>query len=289
MRKLVGLLICVVLFTGCTSDIEESINDNIIKHVEIGDKTIRKSRDRDTEAVVCTDSYVWVDNTTESNTESIEIYNDTFELKEDATIIDVPYSSQDNYPVGCELVSSSMLLNYYNIDISVDDMIDNKYIELCKFTMTNDGVLVGGNPNLVFVGDPRDAHSYGCFSGAIISMFNNISKMTDYNVNAVDIGGTSIEDICHKYIDENIPVLIWASINMEEIARDQSWIIYKEDGTSEMFTWTSGEHCLVLVGYDSDNYYFNDPLKGKAVGYSRDIVEMRYAELGFQSIMISVT
>ena len=67
------------------------------------------------------------------------------------------------------------------------------------------------------------------------------------------------QEICEKYINNGVPVLIWASINMKPtfINLSNSWIV---ENTGERYFWKSNEHCLVLVGYDDENYYFNDPL-----------------------------
>ena len=56
--------------------------------------------------------------------------------------------------------------------------------------------------------------------------------------------------------------------------------------TGETFTWISNEHCMLLVGYDEDSYYFNDPYAGKLVKYEKETVEQRYSELGKQSISV---
>jgi uncharacterized protein YvpB len=48
-----------------------------------------------------------------------------------------------------------------------------------------------------------------------------------------------------------------------------------------------GEHCLVLVGYDDNNYYFNDPYKNHGViPYEKKLVNQRFLELGKQSVVI---
>ena len=55
----------------------------------------------------------------------------------------------------------------------------------------------------------------------------------------------------------------------------------------DTYTWISGEHCLVLVGYDKDKYYFNDPYKNHGlIGYQKSLVEKRFEELGKQSLVI---
>lgn len=94
--------------------------------------------------------------------------------------------------------------------------------------------------------------------------------------------GAEIEQLCEDYIDNNIPVMVWATINMLEIDPKNSW--YLSNG--KRFTWPGNEHCLVLTGYDSNSYYFNDPYAGKTVKYEKETVNQRYIELGRQSLVV---
>ena len=72
-----------------------------------------------------------------------------------------------------------------------------------------------------------------------------------------------------------MPVVFWACINMRRRSRDRNgncWI------RGETFCWTSNEHCMLLVGYDEEKYYFNDPYNNNGViGYERELVEKRHA------------
>ena len=97
-----------------------------------------------------------------------------------------------------------------------------------------------------------------------------------------NISGMALEDICDQYIDRDIPVILWATINMLETNPKNSW--YLSDGTR--FTWPGNEHCMLLVGYDDTKYYFNDPYVGKLVAYDKTVTEDRFAELGSQALVI---
>ena len=94
--------------------------------------------------------------------------------------------------------------------------------------------------------------------------------------------GTSLTQLCGDYIDKDIPVMVWATIAMIEVEPRASW--YLRDGT--LFTWLGNEHCLVLIGYDENSYYFNDPYAGKTVKYKKETVEDRHAEQGMQSVVV---
>lgn len=197
------------------------------------------------------------------------------------TIVDVPYISQENVlTTGCELVSATMVMQFHGYNITVDDFVQNT--PQSQLEQTEDG-LVGKDPSESFIGDPYSADGFGCYAPVITSVmnsfFNNKSKK------AVDVTGTSPEDLIHTYIDSDSPVLIWATINMKQPYQGKSWTI---ESTGETFQWIAGEHCLVLVGYDRDLYYFNDPYGSNGVvGYDKELVEERYQTLGSQAVAVT--
>ncbi len=89
--------------------------------------------------------------------------------------ISTPYISQaGEYPTGCEVVSTSMILKYYGYNISVDEFIDD-YLE-SSFLEEVNGDLYGPNPNEAFVGDPRSVYSYGCYAPVIVNSLNEILR-----------------------------------------------------------------------------------------------------------------
>lgn len=52
-------------------------------------------------------------------------------------------------------------------------------------------------------------------------------------------------------------------------------------------TWIAPLHCLLLVGYDDNNYIFNDPLKTNApTYYSKESVELAYNGISKQAMVI---
>ncbi len=195
-------------------------------------------------------------------------------------LISVPYISQaGEYPTGCEVVSTSMLLKYYGYDISVDEFIDD-YLESSFLEKVN-GKLYGPNPNEAFVGDPRSVYSYGCYAPVIVNSLNKILRKEHWVKNTT---GSEFSELIENYIDKEIPVLVWTSLNLLPTESGAEWYL-RESG--EKFQWISNEHCMVLVGYDKDKYYFNDPYEGNGVvGYDKNLVEKRFKELGDQSVVI---
>jgi len=90
-----------------------------------------------------------------------------------------------------------------------------------------------------------------------------------------------LENITKEYLDNDIPVIFWATINFKKyyINTNNTWIINRETG--ETFTWRSNEHCLLLIGYDNvkNLYYFLDPWNDNGlISRSMDLVERRHKE-----------
>ena len=197
------------------------------------------------------------------------------------TIVTVPYISQKSVlATGCELVSATMVMQFYGYDISVEDFVQNT--PKSELRQTKNG-LVGNDPSKSFIGNPYSSHGFGCYAPVITSVMN--SFFNNQSRKAVDVTGTNIEDLLHTYIDNNSPVLVWATINMKQPQHGKSWAIEK---TGKTFQWIAGEHCLVLVGYDRELYYFNDPYDSNGiVGYEKELVEERYQALGLQAVAVT--
>ena len=188
----------------------------------------------------------------------------------------IPLSQYPSLPTGCESTAAAMLLNYYKYNISPEEFAEEILIKE-DFYYEN-GFLCAPHPNYSFIGDPFSENGYGCYAGAIVSSINqNID-----NITAVDISGKSLEEIKENYINCGIPVMIWATMSMTESKEGTSW--YLENG--ELFTWISGEHCLVLIGYNDNFYFLNDPQLGYTVAYEKELVEKRFKELNSQAVYI---
>ena len=208
-------------------------------------------------------------------------------------IIDVPYINQNDVVCGCEAVSSTMLLQYFGYRISEGDFTD-KYLIRRDWHIGEDGRMYGPDPNAAFPGDPYILSGANCGFGSYApSTAKSIDMILDKNKHMTKvITGNNLTELSEKYIDNDIPVLIWATMDMRSPQKVCTWIIDYTDENSKLrkgdqFTWISGEHCLVLVGYDEDKYYFNDPYRNHGlVGYDKSLVESRFEELGKQSLVI---
>ena len=195
-------------------------------------------------------------------------------------IIEAPYIDQSpRWPTGCESVSAVMLLRYLGYDITVDEFINND-LEMQDFREEN-GDVFGPDPRKYFCGSPYDPDAFGCYAPVIV---NALSKVFagERKYESADETGTSEKELLEKYIDRGMPVIFWACIDMREPVTGPQWRLYD---TGEWFTWISNEHCMLLVGYDDEKYYFNDPHNGNGLtGYARDIVEKRRRAQHMQAV-----
>ncbi len=202
----------------------------------------------------------------------------------DAIKLDVPYISQKGLlPTGCELVSAKMVLEYYGAEVSVDDIVENTN---SVYPKTKNGRSHAPHPEQAFIGSPWDETSFGCFSPVIVDMMN---KLLPEGKVAKDVTGTELQTLAETYLPRNMPVLVWATINMLDHYSNIGWYLYDEDGnpTDEWYGWQANEHCLVLVGYDSKYYYLNDPYGNKGlVSYKRDLVEKRFNSMGQYAVVV---
>ncbi len=204
---------------------------------------------------------------------------------EDSHIIDILGISQEGIPTGCEAVSATTVLNYLGVNISPDEFIQS-YLPSSNFYTYGD-IVYGPDPNIMFAGDPYDNSSLGCFPNVISDACNNMINDNYPNSNKLTITNTTslpLNTLVSSYISNDIPVLLWVTTEMAEPRTGFSY--YLENGNP--YTWTAMEHCMVLCGYDSENYYLADPLSdGDIVAYNQAIVTLRYEQMGMNSLVIS--
>ena len=99
---------------------------------------------------------------------------------------------------------------------------------------------------------------------------------------ATAVYGKTVEELCELYIDNDIPVIFWATMNM---AKPYSGREISYDG--KIIRWVAPEHCLLLVGYDDNNYIFRDPLKTETVTYyPKQSVNTAYLGMGAQAVVV---
>lgn len=188
--------------------------------------------------------------------------------------IEVPYIDQSiKFPTGCESVSTVMLLHYLGCSMSVEEFIE-RYLEKVDFERRGNE-LWGANPWERFCGSPYKEDGFGCYAPVIRQILERIFMELQLPYKVYDETGSSMERLLTEYIDQGMPVIFWACINMREPVIGPVWRLFD---SGEKFTWISNEHCMLLVGYDEEGYYFNDPYGNNGVvRYPRELTEERHA------------
>ena len=203
--------------------------------------------------------------------EENEIYTKPQTPIGNSKIIQAPFISQlGKYPTGCESVTTVMALNHIGIDVSVDKFIDSY--------LTKTGVPF--DPSISFGGNLRSTSGYGCYAPVIKKALDKALSGQKYT--AKQLYGVSLKNLCSNYIDKGIPVILWATMYMNTPYISSTWTY-----NGKTINWIAPEHCLLLVGYDSSHYIFNDPLTSHPqTYYSKSSVEAAYKGLNYQAIVL---
>lgn len=186
-------------------------------------------------------------------------------------IQNVPFITQrEEYKTGCESVSTVMALQHAGVNMTVDTFIDT-YLDKQAFPF---------NPNETFGGNPRLDSGFGCYAPVIKKALDKFISKEVYNVRILP--GMTLDELCKEFIDKDIPVIMWATMEMRAPYVSRTW---NYSGTK--INWIAPEHCLLLVGYDDNHYIFHDPrMYTGYTYYSKDAVEVAYNTMHRQAIVI---
>lgn len=174
-------------------------------------------------------------------------------VRKASAMLTAPIISQ--YPElrsGCEITTLAMMLQYYGIKKSKLDLLPELKYDKTPYTLdNNNNIIYWGNPNIGFVGDITGRNKgLGIYHTALIDLLKK------YIPTAVDLTGKSFEALEDK-IAEGIPVEVWTTIKFQDSVEWKVW-----DTSLGPIQTTFSEHAVLLVGYDKDNVYVNDPYSG---------------------------
>ncbi len=210
----------------------------------------------------------------DKQTESFFFNQDIKSADDCKKVIDIDEILQNpELPTGCEVTSLAMVLNYWGYDID-------------KLTLATDYLKKGeiGSVNFkeAFVGDPRSAEAYGCYVEVIVDCAHNYLSDVSSLMQVTNVSGSELSDL-YAYIQQDIPVIVWTTIDLVEPVYTTEWVI-----NGETLKWLSNEHCVVLTGYNQEEnvVYAADPLKGN-VTYDASLFEQRYNQLFSQAVIIN--
>ena len=145
---------------------------------------------------------------------------------------------QQAYPLSCEFASLYIITAYWGDPIYEDNALAT--------TGWSANPHYGFRGNIWgFWGDTAD---YGIYAEAL----GDVAWHYGYGF---DVSYGADANILTTYLDQNIPVIVWASVRYE-----QGW--YEYDDAGEAYKIVPFEHVFVVYGYDDDGVYISDPGPG---------------------------
>lgn len=194
-------------------------------------------------------------------------------------LLNVPYINQlsAGLPSGCEAVSAAMALKYCSYSVSAEDFAT-------EYMPTGN---TGSDPFVNYVGDPHlaDGGGWGCYAPVIKKGIDKVINSKKHICR--DLTGASVSELCSTYVSRGVPVIVWATTYLQT---DSCSYSYWKTSDGKSIKYNNKQHCMLLVGYDSECYYFNDPLTNVAgkstMAYPRDLFEKSYSLMGKQAVAI---
>lgn len=193
-------------------------------------------------------------------------------------------SSIKEYPTvkyGSELACAALLLNFVGYDATEDDLLD--LLEICEAPDEN-GLWL--SPYTYYIGIPGES-KYGSRDWPISDTVKAYISRNGYKgYLSVNSGVSADVSSIQKIIDNNLPLIIWATKDMKEGYPIE---ILPCDTINETFEWRENTQCFLVIGYDNDteNFILYDPCsEERIVEYSYDNVLQVMSELDDQSVKL---
>lgn len=155
---------------------------------------------------------------------------------------------------GCEVTSLAMVLHYAGVRTNKLDLYRSIQKDPDPIIRSAKGdILRWGNPADGFVGDMTGRRAgYAVFDRPMIALINQ--KLPGRAVNLTNQPFEKILD----HVAAGYPVVVWTTGDYRLPDRWEGWYHGKQYIKTPLDL-----HAVVLVGFDANNVYLNDPLSGK--------------------------
>jgi uncharacterized protein YvpB len=251
-RRMLHIVFALVLCTSCSNG-EHVLSTTIAGQLsmpEVELETMEPVLDQTDADGIVADG---IDETSQVSTPADEHFID---VPDKEHLIDVPAMSQyPEYFNGCEITSLAMLTNYLKLPFDRQELINMLASDETPLQNAQDGSIeVWGDPDLGFVGDiTGNEKGYGVYHKPIGDLLAYIT-----NGHAVDLTGNDFSEV-ERQITLDHPVVIWTTSNFTPV---NNWVDWKTlDGNTIHATFN--EHAVLLVGFDEEYVYVNNPINGK--------------------------
>ena len=188
--------------------------------------------------------------------------------------LNVPLENQmPDLPNGCEVTSLSMLMNYYGIKVSKNELAETiQHVD--SFT---DGGKYRGNPHQGFVGHMTIANAGWCVYNE--PLYNVARKYTSHIEN---ITGSDFLSLL-KLVSTGHPVIIITTTTFNKVNNMQTW-----DTNTGKVNVTPSSHACVITGYSKPKkvVYVNNPYGYKNQPVNWKNLQASYNQQGRQALYI---
>lgn len=176
------------------------------------------------------------------------------------------------YPTGCESAALTILLNYWNENVTIEEVAG--LLKKGDAPHYENNVRYGGNPYIEFIGNPTDPNSYGVYDKPIEEIANKLKP------GIINGRGMSLNEVL-QIVKQNRPVIVWNTMDLKVPYISDTWI-YKPTG--ERINWLSSLHAIVIIGYTETNVIVSDSLTGTIRYFDKNIFENRYNAFGKRAL-----
>jgi len=132
-----------------------------------------------------------------------------------------------------------------------------------------------GDPNEGFVGDITGKRKgYGVYNGPLFDLLKE--HVQDKAVNLTGSEFSTLEWV----VDQGYPIVVWTTATFQPTSQ---WVTWKKQDQTIKATFQ--EHAVLLVGYDDQFIYINDPLTGaKARQVNKQNFIKSWEQMGKQAV-----
>ncbi|MFB6365134.1 C39 family peptidase [Paenibacillus elgii] len=172
-----------------------------------------------------------------------------------SVLLEAPHIRQrPELPSGCEVTSLAMLLQFYGVNKSKMDLVPEMKKDPTPIRYNKNGsIAYWGNPNTGFVGEVTGAaKGFGIYHTALFEL------LKDYVPTAQDMTKEPFSKLEDQLI-QGIPSVVWTTIDYKV---PDKWVVW--DTPIGPIETTFMEHAVLLVGFDEQYVYVNDPLAGQS-------------------------
>lgn len=193
-----------------------------------------------------------------------------------------PIFQNPKYPNGCEIASLAAVLQYYGFDVKLDEL-NKTYLPRQDFSYAKQGALIGPDPEKYYVGDPASNQGWYCFEHPLATAADAYLDNHDSDLCARILTGASMDEL-EAWIENNVPVIVWFTVNYGAPAYSSSfhWTL----GTGEQYIPYCNLHCLVLTAIEGNVCRLADSLAG-ITEVDSDTFEEIYAQMGQRALVIA--